>query len=949
MSNTVRGFSRLAGCFLLAFASVACSQYQSTTPMVRGDVATSVVIQSSQISTANLKPLSLNDIMQFREISQRQVSKNQQVMLYTAMPDFGDSTGYVVHIASGQQFSVPNADRGQVSANGAYALFRQQAPLLAREQTVDKKARDALAQNAVLLNTATGESQVIANIDRFAFSGDSQYALLLVRKADSKDETQSLQALHLASGKLTTLGLVTDFAAAETGPLVAWVAQHTDKASKNNNASESAAQQALIVWDSAANKQFAALAHADQKLQQLQFNEQGTQLAFFQGPTKAQLAASKQAEAAQQLWLWSAGKEAAQPVNTARDGWLLSEHYAPRFSKDGQRLFVGHRPDLSEQVAKPALPQTEAELYDINRLLADRRLQVWHGEDDRINSQQKAEYKEAQKRTAPSVIWLDNLTMVVLSSDVEDWLRLTEHSTAQLMSNGRPYLKQLSWNGRLHDMWHVDLKTGKRQAVFTANRSQEWAHLSPDGRYVVYLQDSQYRVFDSQTGQQQVLGSDVAVSWVDEENDVPMPARSYGVAGWLADSTAVLVYDRFDIWALALDGTSQNLTKQGRANQLQYRVEKTDETLAFAPNATLLLAMYHEENKGYGFAKFELANGALTTLIQGAKRYDFVEVLEQQQRYLFTEQSFRQFPDLWQASYDFSERLQLTQVNPQQSEFIWGDSHLIDWTTADGERLQGVVLTPDGYDANKRYPVMVYYYEQFSQRLNHYNQMKINHRPNFPFYLGQDYVVFLPDVRFREGAPGPSATESLVPGVQKLIDLGIADPKAIGLHGHSWSGYQTAFVVTETDMFAAAVSGAPVSNMTSAYSGIRWESGLARQFQYETGQSRIGPSMFENLKPYIDNSPVFFADRINTPMLIQFGDDDGAVPWEQGIEYYLALRRLNKPVVMLQYEGEPHHLKQYANKIDYTIKMLEFFDHYLKGKPAPKWWQQGMPYQPTSK
>jgi dipeptidyl aminopeptidase/acylaminoacyl peptidase len=156
-------------------------------------------------------------------------------------------------------------------------------------------------------------------------------------------------------------------------------------------------------------------------------------------------------------------------------------------------------------------------------------------------------------------------------------------------------------------------------------------------------------------------------------------------------------------------------------------------------------------------------------------------------------------------------------------------------------------------------------------------------------------------------------------------------------------------VVTETDMFAAAVSGAPVANMTSAYSGIRWQTGLARQFQYETGQSRLGESMFDNLQPYIDNSPVFFAERINTPMLIQFGDEDGAVPWEQGIEYYLALRRLNKPVVMLQYEGEPHHLQRYANKLDYTIKMLEFFDHYLKGAPAPLWWQQGMPYKQHEK
>ena len=178
-----------------------------------------------------------------------------------------------------------------------------------------------------------------------------------------------------------------------------------------------------------------------------------------------------------------------------------------------------------------------------------------------------------------------------------------------------------------------------------------------------------------------------------------------------------------------------------------------------------------------------------------------------------------------------------------------------------------------------------------------------------------------------------------------MIDMGVADPKAIGLHGHSWSGYQTAFVVTQTDIFACSIAGAPVSNMTSAHSGIRWGSGLARQFQYEKTQSRIGGSLWEFPERYIENSPVFFADRIQTPMLIMFGDEDGAVPWYQGIELYLALRRLEKDCIFLQYRGEPHHPQKYANKLDYSIKMKEYFDFYLKGKPAPDWITKGVPYR----
>jgi dipeptidyl aminopeptidase/acylaminoacyl peptidase len=268
----------------------------------------------------------------------------------------------------------------------------------------------------------------------------------------------------------------------------------------------------------------------------------------------------------------------------------------------------------------------------------------------------------------------------------------------------------------------------------------------------------------------------------------------------------------------------------------------------------------------------------------------------------------------------------------------------VEWLSLDGIPLQGVLIKPADYVENQRYPVIVYFYRIFSNRMYEFNQMVVNHRPNFPFYTSNGYAVFLPDVRFDIGHPGYSATKCLVPGVQKLIDRGIADPKGIGLHGHSWSGYQTAFVITQTDIFSAAVAGAPVSNMTSAYSGIRWESGLARQMQYEKQQSRIGGSLWEYPERFIENSPVFFADRIRTPLLIEFGDEDGAVPWYQGIELYLAMRRLGKDCIFLQYRGEPHHLRKYPNKLDYSIKMKEYFDHYLKGGAGPDWIEKGVPY-----
>lgn len=295
---------------------------------------------------------------------------------------------------------------------------------------------------------------------------------------------------------------------------------------------------------------------------------------------------------------------------------------------------------------------------------------------------------------------------------------------------------------------------------------------------------------------------------------------------------------------------------------------------------------------------------------------------------------------------NFSDIRQLTSLHASLHEtYNWGTAELIEWQSLDGDTIQGAVIKPDNYEEGKQYPVMVYYYRFFSQRAYEFNNITNDDRPVLPQYVSDGYVVFLPDIRFEVGTPGFASTKSLVPGVQKLVDMGIADPNKLGLHGHSWSGYQTAFMITQTDIFDAAIAGAPVSNMTSAYSGIRLGSGLARQFQYEQTQSRIGGSLWEYPERYIENSPVFFADRINTPLLIMFGDEDTAVPWEQGIELYLAMRRLGKDAVFLQYHDEPHHLQKYANRLDYAIKMKQYFDHYLRGTPAPEWITKGVPYR----
>ena len=161
--------------------------------------------------------------------------------------------------------------------------------------------------------------------------------------------------------------------------------------------------------------------------------------------------------------------------------------------------------------------------------------------------------------------------------------------------------------------------------------------------------------------------------------------------------------------------------------------------------------------------------------------------------------------------------------------------------------------------------------------------------------------------------------------------------------GQSWGGYQVAYLITQTNMYAAAWAGAPVVNMTSAYGGIRWESGMSRQFQYERTQSRIGGTLWEKPDLYIRNSPLFHLPKVQTPVVIMANDADGAVPWYQGIEMFTDLRRLGKPVWLLQYNGEAHNLVKRENRKDISIRELQFFDHYLKGAPAPVWLEKGVP------
>jgi len=612
------------------------------------------------------------------------------------------------------------------------------------------------------------------------------------------------------------------------------------------------------------------------------------------------------------------------------------------WAEDGTRLYFENRPKLAAKVKQKEYTD-ESSLYDFEVIRDHKGLNVWHNNDAQIKPREEQQWNENNKNRHYTAVYHVNSQQVVqLSTPNMPELALnTERATSLLGYSNLAHLEKVMYGGFFADYFAVDINTGKQTPII--NDYPFRPSLAPNGQFAAYFDNNQVQLKNLGNNKVSVLSKAINATFADDKHDYPSKQPGYGFAGWLNDSSEILVYSKYDIWSFNVNTKQAKRLTNGKKSNTQYRVIKLDKNqVAFNNNDTLLLSAINLQSKQSEVAKLNLATLEVTELLTGNKRFDVIKKAKHADKYLFTEQTYQQFPDIYQTDSNFKQPQRVTNLNPQISNFAWGQApELISYKGFDGEDLQGVLIKPADYKKGDKVPVVVYFYRYMSQRMYDFPKMELNHRPNFPMFTSNSYAIFLPDIRFEIGHPGKSSTQTMINATQKLIDLGIADPDKIGLQGHSWAGYQSAFMITQTDMFKAVVSGAPVSNMTSAYSGIRLKSGLARQFQYETGQSRIGKNLFEAPELYIENSPVFFADKVNTPILIMFGDKDDAVPWHEGVQYYLALRRAGKDATFLQYEGEPHHLKQFPNQVDFSVRMMQYFDHYLKGKPAAKWMNEG--------
>ncbi len=911
-----------------------------------------IVSLSTTAIHAQKKVMQHEDKALWNRIQNVEISNSGDYVLYALEKGEKDQTLQLQTTKGETIMTYERSKGGAFSYDSKYALFtvntRKDSITELKRKKVKKK--DLPKDSLVIYTIDRKVMQKIPNVKSYSlpekWSGVVAYQLEAEKKkkkkntakAKTKDSTKKKKATkkvskdngyhlivrQLANGKEDTIKYVLDYAFAKEDTYLTYTT--------SGNANDSIG--GVYHYNVTTGARTALFrSHDKTKYPQLSISESGKRVGFVVDADSTKSLIKKPS-----LYAWKQGESAARVIAASEDNpsnMLISSDERLRFSKNEERLFFGLR-------TKPVVQDTTLVDEEIVNV------EVWTYNEPRLYTVQELDVKDDKKKAYLSLYDFNRNRVVPVATTNYDEARYGDEGNSQyaLIANGTPYLLESQWTGqRPADLQRVDLSTGERTAL--GSKIYGLASLSPKGNYVYGYsrKDSTWYTYNLKTLKYTALTK--GRRFYSELHDYPDDPRSYGFAGWTEGDARLLIYDRFDIWAFHPDtGQAENLTN-GRSKQIRYRYLRLgDEERALSNSEAWLLSTFNEGNKYGGFAKYDPKKKSVKALVEGPYSYGrpTLAQTDKKDRLLFTRQSFSEFPNLWSTDLSFKSPRQLSDANPQQATYNWGTSELVEWVSLDGKPLTGMLIKPENFDPNKKYPLLVNFYERssdgvFRHRAPSYGRSTIN----YSYYASRGYVIFNPDVAYREGYPGESAFNCVIPGVTALIEKGFIDKDNIGVQGHSWGGYQIAYLVTKTDIFKAAESGAPVPNMISAYGGIRWWTGLSRQFQYEHTQSRIGGTPWEFPQRYVENSPIFNIDKINTPLLIMHNDADGHVPWYQGIEFFVSLRRLGKPSWFLNYNGEPHWPLKLQNRKDFNLRMSQFFDYYLKGAPKPVWMQRGVP------
>ena len=888
-----------------------------------------VLLALAVSASAQKKPLDHDAYDGWQAVSGIALSPSGKVVTYAVNPQEGDGTLYF-HITGKKDshvIEIPRGYQARILDNDAYAVclikpeFQKTRRAKIKKLSGDKLPQDSLA----IINLQNGDIRKYPNVksfqlglhalDQFAFATiDTSF----VKKLD-KDKGTPVAVYHFADGRLDTLKNIDKFAFSKDGKTLALV-QKTDK--KHSVVGFYADGKTKMLTDTST---FHAIPV---------FDENGENAVYLQAMDTASTG-SKHAS----LWMYDVARAEARELvaedqrRNMPDGWGLTENSTYRFSKKYGSIYAG----IQEYV-----PVKDTNLVSFETAGLD----IWNWNADEIPPRMKANLARDKRRTYPCLYQDESL--IPFNLNKADRLIFADNYDAQAILEVSPVnVIESQWNVQgesvLTLIWPG---SGRRQEI--ARGTFDSPQLSPKGYYVTWwdYKERAWFVYDLASDQVRNLSGSIDTIFWNEKDDHPMMPEAYGIAFWTEEDADVVLNDRYDLWKVNLASGNATRLTQGRDKKQTYRYLSTkdaEDDPGVAPGETVYLKVFDEVTKENGLVSLQLDKPkSFKKLAFGGYSYDGLKKAKNAPVYAYLKGNFVEPMDLYLTNEKSTKKL--TAINPQQADYNWGTVELYHWTTYDGKKMDGLLYKPEDFDATKKYPLMVYFYETYSENL----YKNIIPQPswstvNLTFYTSRGYVVFVPDIVYTPGLPGQSAYNCIVSGAESLAKLPWIDEANMAIQGQSWGGYEVAYLITRTNLFKAAGAGAPVANMTSAYGGIRWESGMSRQFQYEQTQSRIGKDLWNGLELYMENSPLFRLPNVQTPVLIMHNDNDGAVPWYQGIEMFMGLRRLGKPAWLLEYNNEAHNLKERRNRKDLTIRLQQFFDHYLKGAPEPAWMRDGVP------
>lgn len=878
----------------------------------------------------------------WKSLSQIQIPDGGDWAMYTVAPQQGDVVLHIYNVRTGKQYKIDRASAATISEDATKLVFRI-APLYeqTRQAKIKKKKADQMPKDTLgILDLVSGKIEKIAQLKSLK---TPQVLRSYVAFQKTNKDNDTLYVLNIKTNKVDSIKHVEAYSFPEQGETLAYITKPGKKDSLTVRGlyvyyPSTATSTAVLTGEKKAS--FGTIIRQDKK---------GEKIVFF-----ASLDTAKDASKKMDMYLYSNGqttKVLAHDAKALPKGWKIGENYLVTFHKN--YFTFGTQPIPRER---------DTTLVEFEQA----KLDIWVWNEDYIQPIQKVNLPFDKGRSYLAKINYDGSGFVQIADEsVLPSLSIGEENEQDyiLASGDKPYRVMKSWEtNAIADIYKISLKDGSRQRIMEAAPLERMV-ASPDGAYYVAYnaKERNWYQYTLASGEMKNLTGDLGVNFWDEEDDHPMWPGAAGNLVWSEDSKFFLIRDAYDYWRF--DPTGKEAPKmltegKGRLNDVTYTFvnplnKRTDhpvmQRIRIRKDAPAYFTTLNHKTKERGVARKDITRrgAVMEKLVEGPNTYAALSVSsspKQKAVIVYTKACFEKGTDLYITKDSFKSQTQLTDINPQMRKYNWGTVELVNWKSADGKFAEGLLFKPENFNPEKKYPVIIYFYERYSDDLYAARVPAPSASTvNIPYFVSNEYICFIPDIRYTDGHPGKSALNYIMPACDMLCQYPWIDGDNMAIQGQSWGGYQVAYMITQTGRFKAAGAGAPVSNMTSAYGGIRWESGRARTMQYERGQSRIGTDLWSGFDLYVENSPLFHVPNVTTPVLIMHNDADGAVPWWQGIEFFNGLRRCGKQAWLLQYNDEAHNLRERRNRKDLSRRLEQFFGHFLKGEPMPVWMSKGVP------